>query len=174
MSLKIVSFKLNGTLSTAWACSYPSLFSIPFYSPKQWLKHPIYSNLPPSHNSFNTSYLLLHRQNGSHHVENPSISHQTLPLLLSFSQSCPTLFNPMNGSVPGFPVLHHLPELAQTHVHWVGDATQPSCPLSGGWLPSNLSPFSSWPFYTYLYLLFLSQKVQNLSSCLWKRNSPEF
>ena len=33
-------------------------------------------------------------------------------------------------STPGFPVLHHLPELAQTHVHWVGDAIQPSHPLS--------------------------------------------
>ena len=36
-----------------------------------------------------------------------------------FTQSCLTLCNPMNCSTPGFPVLHHLPELAQTHVHWV-------------------------------------------------------
>ena len=36
----------------------------------------------------------------------------------------------MDCSTPGFPVLHYLPELAQTHVHWVGDAIQPSCPLS--------------------------------------------
>ena len=43
---------------------------------------------------------------------------------------CPTLYNPMDCSTPGFPVLHHLPELAQTHVHWVGDAIQPSSPLS--------------------------------------------
>ena len=34
----------------------------------------------------------------------------------------------MDGSTPGFPVLHHLPELVQTHVHWVSDAIQPSCP----------------------------------------------
>ena len=33
-----------------------------------------------------------------------------------------TLCNPMQCSMPGFPVLHHLPELAQTYVHWVGDA----------------------------------------------------
>ena len=38
----------------------------------------------------------------------------------------PTLCDPMNCSTPGFPVLHILPELAQTHVHWVGDAIQPS------------------------------------------------
>ena len=35
----------------------------------------------------------------------------------SFAQSCSTLCNPMNCSTPGFPVLHHLPELAHTHVH---------------------------------------------------------
>ena len=44
----------------------------------------------------------------------------------SVAQSCPTLCNPMDCSMPGFLVLHHLPELAQTHV---GDAMQPSHPL---------------------------------------------
>ena len=44
-------------------------------------------------------------------------------------QSCPTLCDPIDGSPPGFPVLHHLLELAQTHVCWVGDAIQPSRPL---------------------------------------------
>ena len=39
------------------------------------------------------------------------------------------LCNPMNYSTPGFPVLHYLLEFAQTHVHWVGDAIQPSHPL---------------------------------------------
>ena len=47
----------------------------------------------------------------------------------SVTQSCPTLCDPMDCSTPGFPVLHHLPELAQTHVHRVGDAIQPSHPL---------------------------------------------
>ena len=37
----------------------------------------------------------------------------------------------MDSSTPGFPVLHHLPELTQTHVHWVGDVIQSSHPLSG-------------------------------------------
>ena len=40
----------------------------------------------------------------------------------SVTQSCPTFCDPMDWSTPGFPVLHHLPELAQTHVHWVSDA----------------------------------------------------
>ena len=44
-------------------------------------------------------------------------------------QSCPTLCNPKYYSTPGFPVLHHLPEFAQVHVHWVGDAILPSHPL---------------------------------------------
>ena len=40
------------------------------------------------------------------------------------------LVTPMDCSILGFPVLHHLPELAQTHVHWIGDAIQPSHLLS--------------------------------------------
>ena len=43
--------------------------------------------------------------------------------------SCPTLCDPIDWSMPGFPVRHQLPELAQTRVHQVGDAIQPSCPL---------------------------------------------
>ena len=45
-------------------------------------------------------------------------------------QSCPTLFDPMDCSTPGLPVHCQLPEFTQTHVHWVGDAMQPSHPLS--------------------------------------------
>ena len=48
----------------------------------------------------------------------------------SAAQSCLTLCDPMGYSMPGFPVHHQLLELAQTHVHQVGDATQPSHPLS--------------------------------------------
>ena len=45
------------------------------------------------------------------------------------TQSCPTLCDPMDCSMAGFPVFHHLPEHSQTHVHWVSDAIQPSHPL---------------------------------------------
>ena len=45
------------------------------------------------------------------------------------AQLCLTLCNPMDCSSPGFPVIHHLPELAQTHIHSVNDAIQPSHPL---------------------------------------------
>ena len=47
----------------------------------------------------------------------------------SVAQLGPTLCNPMNCSTPGLPVHHQLPESTQTHVHWVGDAIQPSHPL---------------------------------------------
>ena len=47
----------------------------------------------------------------------------------SCTQSCLTLCNPMDCSMSGFPDHHQLPELAQTHVHWVCDAIQPSHPL---------------------------------------------
>ena len=48
----------------------------------------------------------------------------------SVSQSCPAVCNPMDCSTPGFLIHHQLLELAQTHVHWVSDAIQPSHPLS--------------------------------------------
>ena len=51
----------------------------------------------------------------------------------SVTKLCPTLCDLMNCSKPGFPVLHYLPEFAQTHVHWVGDTIWPSYPL----LPSS-------------------------------------
>ena len=46
----------------------------------------------------------------------------------SVAKSGPVLCHPIDCSMLGFPVLHHLPELAQTHVHWVSDAIQASCP----------------------------------------------
>ena len=94
---------------------------------------------------------LLHRQGGL----NPWAAREVrviwllgLPLaalssVLPFSsvaQSCPTLCNPMNRSMPGLPVHHQLPESTQTHVHRVSDAIQPSHPLSSPSPPSfNLS-----------------------------------
>ena len=56
----------------------------------------------------------------------------TTPSSVQFSsvaQSCPTLCDSMNHSMPGLPVHHHLPEFTQIHVHRVSDAIQPSHPL---------------------------------------------
>ena len=50
---------------------------------------------------------------------------------------CPTVCSPMDRSIPGFPVLQYFPEFAQTYVHWISDAIQPSHPL----LPPSPSIF---------------------------------
>ena len=55
----------------------------------------------------------------------------------SVAQSCPTLCDPMNCSMPGLPVHHQLPEFTHTHVHQVGDTIQPPHPLSS---PSPPAP----------------------------------
>ena len=65
----------------------------------------------------------------------PPLSLHSFPSQL-FSLSVLTLCNPMDCSMPVFPVLHHLLELAQTHVHWVGDTTHPT-------ISSSVIPFSS-------------------------------
>ena len=54
----------------------------------------------------------------------------------SVAQSCPTLCDPMNCSTPGLPVHHQLPEFTQVHIHRVGDAIQPSHPLSSPFPPA--------------------------------------
>ena len=64
----------------------------------------------------------------------------------SVTQSCPTLCDPMNRSTPGLPVYHQLPKFTQTHVHRVGDAIQPSHPLSSPSPPApNPSQHQSFP-----------------------------
>ena len=83
---------------------------------------------------------------------------ESLALQKKFSsvQSCLTLCNPMDCSTPGLPVHHQLPEFTQTCVHWVGDAIQPSHPLSSLSPPAlNLSQHQGlfkwvsirWPKY---------------------------
>ena len=71
--------------------------------------------------------LHLHPEFLFHYLTNlqlPSVQFSSVP------QSCPTLCDPMNCSMPGLPVHHQLLESTQTHVHWVGDVIQPSHPLS--------------------------------------------
>ena len=57
----------------------------------------------------------------------------------SVTTACPTLYDHMDCSIPDFPVLHYLPEFAQIHAHWVGDAIQPSHLLLPSSLALNLS-----------------------------------
>ena len=60
----------------------------------------------------------------------PSPTQLISDIQILFSCLVMTLSNPVDCSMPGFPILHHLLELSQTHVHWVSDAIQPSYPLS--------------------------------------------
>ena len=76
--------------------------------------------------------MCLGEEDGQHR----SYTHLDLCCCGSVAKSCPTLCNPMNCSMPGFPVLHYLPEFAQTHVHWVGDVNQLSHPLLPSICPS--------------------------------------
>ena len=72
-----------------------------------------------------------------------TIRNYTIILLVQFgvvTQLCPTLCDPMDCSIAGFPVHHQLQELAQTHVHRIGDTIQPSHPLLSPFPPAfNLS-----------------------------------
>ena len=73
-------------------------------------------------------------------MANKHVKRCSTSLIIQFSsvtQSCPTLCKPMSRSTPGLPVHHQLPEFTQTHAHRVGDAIQPSHPLSS---PSPPAP----------------------------------
>ena len=76
-------------------------------------------------------------------TQTPSLLKTTLscasmePCCCSVAKSCPTFCDPMDGSKPGFPVLHYLPEFAQTHIHWVAEC-HPT-------ISSSIAPFSSCP-----------------------------
>ena len=73
-------------------------------------------------------------------VTNYCFHDELWPGFSSVTQLCLTLCCPMDCSTPGLPVHHQLPELTQTHVLWVGDAIQPSHPLSSPSPPAfNLS-----------------------------------
>ena len=85
----------------------------------------------------------------------------------SVAQKCPTLCDPMNCSMPGLPVHHQLPELTQTHVHWVSDAIQPSHPLSSPSPPTfNLSQHQGlfkWVSSSHQVAKVLQFQLQHLS-----------
>ena len=67
----------------------------------------------------------------------------------SVTKSCLTFCNPMDCSTPGFPVLHYLLQFAQTHAHWLGDAIQPSYPLSPP-SPLALNLFQDWGLFQWI------------------------
>ena len=89
----------------------------------------------------------------------------------SVTQSCPTLCDPMNRSMPGLPVHHQLPEFTQTHVQRVGDAIQPSHPLSFPSLPApNSFQHQSFPMSQLFTWSGQSTGVSALASFLPKKS----
>ena len=94
----------------------------------------------------------------------------------SVAQSCLTLCDSMDCSTPGFPVLHQLPELTQTLAHHIGDAIQPSHPLSPLLLPPSVFPsfrlFSNesvlrirrTKYWSFSFSISLSNKYSGLNS----------
>ena len=100
--------------------------------------------LTPSHHSYPASVVYIRVHSWCCTFYGFEQMYNDMYLLLqsvsSVAQSCPTLCDPMDRSMPGLPVHHHLLEFTQTHVHWVGDAIQPPHPLSS---PSPPAPNSS-------------------------------
>ena len=89
----------------------------------------------------------------------------------SVAESCPALCNPMDCSTRGFPVLYYVQEFAQTRVHWVGDAIQPSHSLPPLFLPTfNLS----WHQGLFQWVSFLHQVAKVLEPQLHTSASNEY
>ena len=86
----------------------------------------------------------------------------------SVTQSCLTLCNSMNRSTPGLPVHHQLPEFTQTHVHWVGDAIQPSHPLCPLLLLPSIFP-ASGSFQMSQLFASDGQSIGQLYAYNWRR-----
>ena len=80
---------------------------------------------------------------------------QDLVRFSSVAQSCPTLWDPMDCSTPSFPVHYQLPELAQTQVHWVGDAIQPLILCGPLLLPSIFSSIRVFSKESVLHIRWL-------------------
>ena len=110
---------------------------------------------------------------------NPNPLHNCIwregPWKSQLNLSCLTLCDPMDCSTPGFPIHHQLPELAQTHVHWVGDAIQPAHSLHPLLLLPSVFPsirvFSSesvlhirWPKF-WSFSISPSNEYSGLISC---------
>ena len=94
----------------------------------------------------------------------------------SVAQLCPTLFDPMNHSMPGLRVHHQLPESTQTHVHWVGDAIQPSHPLSSPSSPavklSQHQGLFKWVSSSHQFSSVQSLSCVRLFGTLWTAARP--
>ena len=125
--------------SLSWTLTLLFLIALFFL----WLYFSLY--FPSSHCRVGANYLV-------HHCGFSSVI-----------QSCPTLFDPMGCSTPGFPVLHQLPELTQTHVHWVGDAIQPPHPFPPAFNHSQHQGLFTWVSSSHQVAKVLEFQLQHQS-----------
>ena len=124
----------DADISSLWGHLQEHRAELPDRCPWQgWkeLRAPSYSLGFSGHNgmhrstrSFRSTYRLLVSS------RDPQNFNQVAVCYCSVAQSYQTFCDPMNYSMPSFPVPHHLPELAQTHLHWASDVSQPFHPLS--------------------------------------------
>ena len=111
--------KLCLTLATLWTIAYQALLSMGFPRQEYWSGCYFLPQVISPTQRLNSCF---------------QINQQ--PQIRSFSQSCPSLCNPMNHSTPDLPAHHQFPEFTETHVHLVDDAIQPSHPLSSPFPPA--------------------------------------
>ena len=109
----------------------------------------------PLHLQFSTSELMTTPSVQDASAKNPRI---LLNQFGSVTQLHPILCDPMDCSTPGLPVYHHLPEFTQTHVHRVGDAIQPSHPLSS-LSPPALNPSQHQSFLRSQLFAWSGQRI---------------
>ena len=127
--------------ATLWTVARQTPLSMGFSRPQYWsgLPHPPPGDLPDSDSGIEPTCVTPSALDGFFTTSatwevhtfrsGQYIDIDTSQSVSSVTQSCPTLCDPMNCSMPGLPVHQQLPESTQTHVHWVGDAIQPSYPL---------------------------------------------
>ena len=98
----------------------------------------------------------------------PLVRHSLHTILLFNHSVCLTLHDPVDCRTPGFPVLHHLPELAQTHVHWVGD----ECNCAVVWTFLALPSFGIGSSFSILALRSPWTVWEGKMIGHWKSNPP--
>ena len=133
--MKVKLLSLVRLFETPWTVAYQASPSMGFSRQKYWsgLPFPSPGHLPDPGIEPRSPTL----EEDALTSEPPGKPRRKLVQFSSVARSCPTLCDPMNRSTPGLPVHHQLPDLAQTHIHRVGGAIQPSHPLSS---PSPLAP----------------------------------
>ena len=125
------------TLCNPMDCTYQAPLSLGFSRPEFCMGcRALIQEIFPTHESNLCHLCLLHWKAGSLYLVQPRKPNKVFYIYMyiyqfsSVTKSCPTLCDPVDCSTPDFPVHHQLLELAQTHVHQVGDAIQTPHPLS--------------------------------------------